>query len=256
MIENPSLVHKHFTLLQEIDCITLHPERCENFGHMLNASRKNLSEVFFDFLTKKNFKDEKLCVIDGFLFVFNEPKYSTWHMLDWWDQRKLIQSIKEHPLYTGRAKDLLTRSKKAAYIDYSDKMVAKSTDKEIKRAWMLKRLVMKECFWNAIDSFSHAAYFNQKYKEMFPALSVLLCDVTDKNGTNSELLLCIDNGTGFLYKKKSRDSAMIRLFYKAYKKIFKKGVFYIGGLELGLIETESELSCHGSGAVVYQGWQQ
>ena len=49
---------------------------------------------------------------------------------------------------------------------------------------------------------------------------------------------------------------MIRLFYKAYKKKFKSGVFYIGGLELGLMETESKLSCHGSGAVVYQGWQQ
>ena len=256
MIENPSLVHKHYTLLQEIDCITLRPERSDDFGHMLNASRKNLSEVFFDFLAKKEITDEKLSVIDGFLFVFNEPRYSTWHMLNWWDQRKLIQSIREHHLYTGRAKDLLTRSNKAAYIDYSDIMVAKSTDQEVKRAWMLKRLVIKECFWNAIDSFSHAAYYKNKYKEMFPALCVLLCDVTDKNGNNSELLLGIDNGTGFLYKKKSRDSAMIRLFYKAYKKIFKKGVFYIGGLELGLLETESELSCHGSGAVVYQGWQQ
>ena len=45
-------------------------------------------------------------------------------------------------------------------------------------------------------------------------------------------------------------------YQKIIQKIFKKGVFYIGGLELGLIETESELSCHGSGAVVYQGWQQ
>ena len=242
--------------MHEIDCIALRPDLDDGFDQMLNVTRESLTKVFCDFLEVKEITDDRISVIDGFLFVFNEPEFAKWHMLNWWDQRKLIQEIKEHQLYTGRAQALLTRSHKAAYIDYSDDMVAKSTDQEVKRAWMLKRLVLKESFWNAIDSFSHAAYYKKKYQEMFPALCVLLCDVTDKNGNKSELLLGIDNGTGFLYKKKSRDSAMIRLFYKAYKKIFRKGVFYIGGLELGLLETDSKLSCHGSGAVVYQGWQQ
>jgi len=250
------LANKLFPLLQEIDCITLLPDRVDCFEQMLDSSRKNLIKVFTDFLAIKEITAERISVTDSFLFVFNEPNFTNWHLLNWWDQRHLIQSIKDHKLYTGRAQDLLRRSQKAHYIGYSDDMVAKSTKQEVKRAWMLKRLVMKECFWNAIDSFSHAAYFKHKYKEMFPALYVLLCDITDKNGNKSELLLGIDNGTGFLYKKKSRDSAMIRLFYKAYKKIFKKGVFYIGGLELGLLETDSKLSCHGAGAVVYQGWQQ
>jgi hypothetical protein len=254
MKENPSLANKPFTLLPEIDVIALCPERSEVFGQMLDASQESLTEVFSDFLAIKEITDERISVTDGFLFVFNEPKFTKWHLLNWWDQRNLIQSIKDHQLYTGRAQDLLWRSQKAHYIDYSDDMVAKSTDQEVKRAWMLKRLVMKECFWNAIDSFSHAAYFKHKYEEMFPALCVLLCDVTDKDGRKSEMLLGIDNGTGFLYKKKSRDSAMIHLIYKTYKRIFKKGVFYIGGLELGLLETDSKLSCHGSGAVVYQGW--
>ena len=256
MIEHSSLANKPFTILQEIDCITLRPDRDDGFGQMLNVTRESLTKVFGDFLAIKKISADQISVIDGFLFVFNEPKFTKWHILNWWDQRELIQAIKDHQLYTGRARALLTRSHKAAYIDYSDDMVAKSTDQEVKRAWMLKRLVLKECFWNAIDSFSHAAYYKKKYQEMFPALCVLLCDVTDKNGRKSELLLGIDNGTGFLYKKKSRDSAMFRLFYKAYKKVFKSGVFYIGGLELGLMETDSKLSCHGSGAVVYQGWQQ
>jgi hypothetical protein len=254
MKENPSLANKPFTLLPEIDVVSLRPERVDGFGQMLDATRKNLTEVFCDFLAIKEITDEKISVTDGFLFVFNEPNYTKWHLLNWWDQRNLVQSIKDHKLYTGRAQDLLRRSQKAPYIDYSDDMVAKSTDQEVKRAWMLKRLVMKECFWNAIDSFSHAAYFKHKYKEMFPVLCVLLCDVTDKDGRKSEMLLGIDNGTGFLYKKKSRDSAMIHLIYTTYKRIFKKGVFYIGGLELGILETDSKLSCHGSGAVVYPGW--
>ena len=74
------------------------------------------------------------------------------------------------------------------------------------------------------------------------------------NDRQQELFIGIDNGTGFLYKKKSRESSMIRLFYKTYKFFVRTGVFYIGGLELGLLETDGELSCHGSGAVVYQGW--
>ncbi|MBW2484189.1 MAG: hypothetical protein JRF05_02390 [Deltaproteobacteria bacterium] len=83
---------------------------------------------------------------------------------------------------------------------------------------------------------------------------MLLCNISDWNGKSSELFLGIDNGIGYLYKKKSRDSALLRLFYKVYKYFFRSGVFYIGGLELGLMETDSELSCHGAGAVVFQGW--
>ena len=83
---------------------------------------------------------------------------------------------------------------------------------------------------------------------------MLLCNVIDKNGRKTELVLGIDNGTGSLYKKRSRESLMIRFFYKTYKFFIRSGAFYIGGLELGLLETDSELSCHGSGAVVYQGW--
>ena len=119
---------------------------------------------------------------------------------------------------------------------------------------MRKRLVLQECFWNGIDTISHAAYYKKKYRELYPALCLLLCNIIDENGRETELFLGIDNGTGFVYKKKSRESALFHLCYMVYRFFFRKGVFYIGGLELGLLETESELSCHGSGAVVYQGW--
>lgn len=255
MIQQPPLPDKPFAIVQEVDLVSLH----DGYGHgrpdeMLAATRESIAEVFQDFLVKKGFTDDRISVIDGFLFIFNEPRFAQWHTLNWWEQRKLIQTIKEHPLYTERAHALLGRSCLAPYINYSDDMVAKSTDLEVKRAWMRKRLVLKESFWNAIDSISHAAYHQKKYQEQFPALCILLCNVIDRNGREAELVLGIDNGTGFLYKKKSRDSAMFCLFYTAYKFFFGSGVFYIGGLELGLIETESELSCHGSGAVVYQGW--
>ena len=254
MMQQPPSVDKPFTVLQEIDLVALHPGRTKGNDTRLVAARENITAVFQDFLAEKKISHDRISVIDGFLFLFNEPGFSRWHILDWWEQRKQIQAIKDNRLYTERAHVMLTRSCFAPYIGYSDEMVAKSSELVVKRAWMRKRLVLQECFWNVIDSISHAAYFKRKYQELFPVLCVLLCNVTDKNGRETELILGIDNGTGFLYKKKSRDSAMIRFFYKSFKLFFRRGVFYIGGLELGLLETESELSCHGSGAVVYQGW--
>ncbi len=254
MMQQPPSVDTTVAVLQEIDLVALHPQEGGDREEMLSAARKCIGGVFRDFLSAQELSHDRIAVIDGFFFFFNEPRFSQWHRLDWWKQRKYIQAIKDHRLYTGRAQALLEKSSFAPYIGYSDDMVAKSTDPEVKRAWMRKRLVLQECFWNAIDSISHAAYFKKKYRDMFPALCVLLCNVTDRKGRETELVFGIDNGTGFLYKKKSRDSAMIRFIYKAYKFFFRGGVFYIGGLELGLMETESELSCHGSGAVVYQGW--
>jgi len=253
-MRRPSIIDKPFTILQEIDCVTLHPDHGEDHNEMLAATRASIIRVFRDFMAVKGFSDDRISVIDGFFFLFNDPRFAEWHTLNWWEQRRHILAMKDHQFYTGRANDLLAQSYMAPYVGYSDDMVAKSTDQEVKRAWMRKRLVLKECFWNAIDSVSCAAYFQKKYQEQYPALCMLLCNILDNDGKEQELLLGIDNGIGFVYKKKSRESALISLIYKTFKFFFRNGVFYIGGLELGLLETDSELSCHGSGAVVYQGW--
>lgn len=247
-------VDKPFTVLQEIDLVALHPGDVKGREQLLAATRDSITSVFRDFLAVMGLSDDRITVLDGFLFLFNGPEFFTWDTLNWWKQRKYIQAIKDNRLYTGRARALLTHSYMAPYIDYSDDMVAKSTQQEVKRAWMRKRLVMKECYWNGIDTISHAAYYQKKYRDICPALCVLLCKVTDRNGRETEMVLGIDNGSGFVYKKKSRESLLFHLLYIVYKLFFRKGAFYIGGLELGLLETESQLSCHGSGAVVYQGW--
>jgi len=254
MMPHPPIVDKAIAVLQEIDLVVLLPDLGTVDDKMLAATRASIAGVFRDFLGRRELADDRIAVIDGFLFLFNDPRYFKYHALNWWEQRKYVQTIKDNQSYIERGHTLLARSCFAPYIGYTDDMVAKSTDPEVKRAWMRKRLVLKECLWNAIDTVSHAAYFQKKYRDMYPALGVLLCNVIDRHGRETEMFLGIDNGTGFLYKKKSRESAMFRLFYKAYKLFFRSGVFYIGGLELGLLETESELSCHGSGAVVYQGW--
>jgi hypothetical protein len=253
-MQNSSLIDTPFSLFQDIDLIALHSGCSDDQGEKLAITKESIIRVLEDFLKVKEIADDRIKVIDGFLFIFNGSDFAQWHTLDWWDQRKRILEMKDHQQYRERATTLLARSFLSLHLDYSDKEVAKSNDQEVKRAWMRKRLVLKESFWNAIDSVSHAAYFQKKYLEFFPAHCVLLCNVLDNKERETELVLGIDNGIGFVYKKKSRESAMIRLFYKMFKFFIRTGVFYIGGLELGLLETESELSCHGSGAVVYQGW--
>ena len=247
-------VDKPSTILQEIDLVALHPGELKARDQLIAATRDSITTVLRDFLRIMEFSADHISVLDGFLLLFNGPEFFTWDTLNWWEQRKYIQAIKDNRLYRERARILLTHSCLASYIDYSDNMVAKSTEQEIKQAWMRKRLVLKESYWNGIDTISHAAYYQKKYQDIFPAFCVLLCNVVDRNGRNAEMILGIDNGSGFVYKKKSRESLLFHLFYMVYKLFFRKGAFYIGGLELGLLETESQLSCHGSGAVVYQGW--
>ena len=241
-------------IIQDIDLVASHPDHASTLNEMLTTTRESIIAVLSDFLKAEELTEDKISVIDGFLFLFNDPIFAKWHTLNWWEQQKLILAFKDHQPYTERALALLKHSHLGPYLDYSDDMVARSTDQDVKRAWMRKRLVLKECFWNVIDSVSHAAYFQKKYQYQYPALCVLLCNVFDKDGRKTELVLGIDNGTGSLYKKRSRESLMIRFFYKTYKFFFRSGAFYIGGLELGLLETDSKLSCHGSGAVVYQRW--
>jgi len=245
---------KPYELLQKIDLVALQPGSTGSDEKKLAATRAGIAEVLQEFLKVRGFPAEQIEVLDSFLFYFNAPEFTQWHLLNWWEQRQQIQAIKDTPLYSDRAWLLLQQSCLAPYINYADELVAKSTDRLVKHAWMRKRLVLQECFWNTIDSVSHAAYYQKKYRDMYPALCLLLCNVIGPNSEKNEQFFGIDNGIGYLYKKKSRDSAMFRLIYKFFKLFFRSGVFYIGGLELGLLETDSELSCHGSGVVVYQGW--
>lgn len=254
MLQPSSLTDKSNGIIQVIDLVALHPDRAGNFNELLHGTRESISGVFKDFSAAKGLINNSLSIVDGFLFVFNDPVFASWHTLTWWEQQKFILAIKDNLLYAERSHELLLKSYLAQYINYSDDAVARSTDMEVKQAWMRKRLVLKECFWNVLDSISYAAYHQKKYQEMFPALCLLLCNVTDGKGRKTELLLGIDNGIGCVYKKISRESALLLFLYKTYKFFFRKGVFYTGGLKLGLLETDSELSCHGSGAVVYQEW--
>jgi hypothetical protein len=241
-------------IIAKLDLAALHPDEVNSEDEKFAVTRASIIKVLHDFLQTREFSGKQIELIDGFVFLFNGPDFSQWRRLNWWEQRRQILAIKDQQLYLDRAHLLLQRSIFAPYIGYADDMVAKSSEQKVKHAWMRKRLVLKECYWNAIDSISHAAYFKHKYKNQYPALCVILCRTVDSDNKEKEMVLGIDNGTGFLYKKKSRESALFHLIHVVFKYFLRTGIFYIGGLELGLLETDSSLSCHGSGAVVYQGW--
>jgi len=247
-------LHELHGFFRNIDLIGLNSVSAAAADPKLITAKTCILKVLEKFLHSGPRTVENIEVIDGFLFIFNEPEFGQWQSLDWWEQRRKVKRIKDHELYRNRAGLLLKQSHLAPYIDYTDEMVAGSTEPLVKHAWMRKRLVLQECLWNTIDSISHAAYYQKKYQDMYPALCLLLCNLQGRDTPRTEQFLGIDNGTGFVYKKKSRESALFRFLYKAYKFFFRRGVFYIGGLELGLLETDGELSCHGDGAVVYQGW--
>jgi len=241
-------------IIEDLDLLALHPDEVNSEDEKFAVTRASIIQVLHDFLQSGEFSDKRIELIDGFTFLFNGPDFSQWRKLNWWEQRREILAIKDHQLYLDRAQLLLQRSFFAPYIGYADDMVAKSKEQQVKHAWMRKRLVLKECFWNVLDSISHAAYFKNKYADQYPALCIMLCRIVDDNDKETEVVLGIDNGTGFLYKKKSRESALFHFIHVTFKFLLRTGIFYIGGLELGLQETDGKLSCHGSGAVVYQGW--
>ena len=218
MKQQQLFIEKPFKWLQEIDLTALHPCCAEGEGaEILAATRISIREVFQEFLRQKKLSDDRISLVDGFFFLFNEPEFARWNSMSWWEQRKHVMAMKNHELYADRALTLLGRSCFAPYIGYSDAKVAESTDLRVKRAWMRKRLVLKECYWNTIDSISYAAYHQKKYRELFPALCVLLCIVTDANGAQKELVLGIDNGVGLQCRKKSRESLLYRSLYTIFK---------------------------------------
>ena len=100
-------VDKLFTVLQEIDLVALHPGCAAGSDEVLSATRASITGVLRDFLAAQELSHDRITVLDGFFFVFNEPKFSQWHRLDWWEQRRCIQAIKDSRQYTDRAHALL-----------------------------------------------------------------------------------------------------------------------------------------------------
>ena len=72
MMQKSQIVDKPHAVLQEIDLIALLSESAGGDDAMLIETRESIVRVFRKFMASQDLSDDRVSVIDGFLFVFNE----------------------------------------------------------------------------------------------------------------------------------------------------------------------------------------
>jgi hypothetical protein len=240
--------HSATTLsLPELAAVSLTGEsdKLDNAG--LDAARSRLNAVLLSFLKEQKASLDEIHILDGFYFIFDNAFADGWQENDWWDQRELLKIMQTNAIYRERTIELLKLSIYNQHYTYKVGSIP-DQDKHLEQyASRRERLYLKEGYENAIDALSHAAYYRKKYIDMYPGLLQLLFT----NG-ESETIIIVDNGIGRRFHKPSRRIAPWRLVFKIYKLIMNHGVYYIGGMHLGLKVTYGRLSCYGDGAVVMQ----
>jgi len=238
-------------MLAETDCPSILAATASN-QDMIAATREKLRDLYARYLRSAKIKSECIAPTDCFYYILNIDDFSQWPQLSWWKQRAKLQALRGDRFYLDRVGLLLEKSIFRKYYAYSDKMVRDSNNPAVKFAWNRKRLARKEAYWNALDSISHAAYFQKKYGKMYPGILVNLSALRTESGGINEILVIVDNGAGREFKKKSKDTGSLWFLYKLWKVLRPKGVYYIGGMKLGLESISCELHCLGDGAVVCQ----
>jgi hypothetical protein len=216
------------------------------------ATKEAINRVLEDF-SAAHLADSHPCrVVDCFFYIFNSDDFAHWHQMDWWRQRKILRNLKSNIGYTDRAEEMLSRSAFREQYAIPDSKVGYYSDPRVSYGWMRKRLLLKESYWNILDSIAYGAYHKNKYKDIFPGIGILLLAEPEASDDPNEILLIIDNGAGRDFKKTSKDSGAFRLLYKLWKLVHRRGLYLIGGLHLGLQETCGILHCYGTGAVTTQ----
>jgi hypothetical protein len=89
-MQQSQIVDKPYTVLHEIDLVALLTGSANTPDEMLPATLESIAGVFRKFLAAQDLADDRISVIDGFLFLFNDPRFFEWSTLNWWEQRKYI----------------------------------------------------------------------------------------------------------------------------------------------------------------------
>jgi hypothetical protein len=213
----------------------------------LAGARTALAKVLDAFLMERGLTVRDIIILDGFIFLFDNAFSKGWEENDWWDQREILKEMRFNKVYRERAISLLRKSALYDHFTFSVGRIPDQDNQVEQYASRRERLFLKEGYENVIDAVSHAAGFQRKYVDSYPALLLLLYTHDGK-----EEIVMVDNGFGARFHKPSRRFAPWRLLYKIYKLIMNHGVYYIGGMHLGLKVTYGRLYCFGSGAAVVQ----
>ena len=135
-----------------------------------NLTLGELNHVFKLYLAKRGIKIEDISILSQFSVIFNDPRFAIWHTLSKAEQSDALTEIVVLPEVCH---------------EIIEKIGATAGDAQIISG------VIKDAYQNAIDSFSQAAFLQQKY-EPFGIKIILLTHHVDKR----MILVVVDNGFG------------------------------------------------------------
>ena len=211
-----------------------------------NLTLLELNKVFNLYLQRNNLDHDDLSILAQFSMIFNNPMFSLWHTMSKQEQSDVLSEVVIMPqLYDELISSLSTTAGDATII----------------------ASVVKDAYQNAIDSFSHAAFLQQKYLSQFPGIKIILYVDQVKQHI---VLTVVDNGYGekiikprksFSVQDRSDDflsrfvDGIVRHYFEKEDGEINHDIAYTGGQGLALkkikIELQLDVAVHylASGAV-------
>jgi hypothetical protein len=146
-----------------------------------NLTLAELNHVFKIYLQKCNLCHDDISILSQFALIFNDPIFSIWHTISKLEQSNALSKLVILP---------------RLYEELIMSIGATAGDAET-----IKNVV-KDAYQNAIDSFSHAAFIQKKYGNLFPGIKIILYIDQVRQQI---VLTVVDNGYGerILKPKKS-----------------------------------------------------
>ncbi len=197
-----------------------------------NLTLEELNHILKLYLAKKNIPLEDISILGQFSVIFNDHRLSGWDTLAKAEQKDALSDIVILP-------DI--------YHKLIKKIGATAGDAQIISS------VVKDAYQNSVDSFSHAAFVQQKYRSRFPGFkAILFLDQTEQK----TVLVVVDNGYGEKVDKPKKSYLgeeygddlvsklvewLIRKFEKERKTIDQR-IAYTGGQGMALKKIELELN--------------
>jgi len=193
-----------------------------------------LNHILKLYLAEKNTRVKDISILGQFSVIFNDSRFAEWHSLSKAEQSDALSEIVVLP---------------EIYNELMDKIGAAAGDAQIVSS------VVKDAYQNSIDSFSHAAFIQQKYVSRFPGFKVIL--FLDQVRENS-ILVVVDNGFGKRVDKPKKSylgeeygddlvSKITQWLFQRFEKEDKNidhRIAYTGGQGMALKKIEVELHLH------------
>lgn len=191
-----------------------------------------LNHILKLYLAKRNIQLKDISILGEFSVIFNDNRFSEWHMLSKGEQSNALSEIVIMP---------------DVYNELIEKIGAIAGDAQIVSS------VVKDAYQNSIDSFSHAAFVQQKYFSRFPGFKVIIFIDQVKQ---IPVLVVVDNGFGKKVEKPKKsylgeeygDDFISRITEWLFSKFEKEDknidhrIAYTGGQGMALKKIRIELN--------------